>query len=521
MTAQKPYTSKLCTGLVAGLLAFTSATTALGQIDPMYVADSSHDLQFFSPVDLDFENNPLRKDSGYFFRYDKLSWAYTGERVMVGDPTQVVFSENIFGNSPSSQGAPPQQYQIINGLQDVPPDADFAWGERYEMGQTSGGNGWLVGILDGPEVKTAATYGFQNLTIPNSLPLASNNDPNFSGANFTINGATITGSADLSTSRSGFGSVHVNFATAPGFLLGFRDYHINGPNNEQGPTIGGPGRQVTAQVIANNQITDITLTTGADGLTDDLDGDLLNGFFFVQIDSDGDGTLDTTVANGVDFGDLHLFNVRFDTFAVRNVTETQGIEIMRTLELNNRHLPVNRQGNRMNIAYGVRYLRLKDAFFFEGKGDLLGRTFADTSAQNSIVGPQIRAKWSSQRGRLNLDIDGRFVFGYNVQDLDQVGAIGEDLIPGGLNSSAIGQPTAFSYGRRDDNFTPVVEFRAESSYQLTSSIAAKLGYTAIFVDNISRASQTVRWYLPDMGLLSGGEQDIFINGVNFGFDVVY
>ena len=113
------------------------------------------------------------------------------------------------------------------------------------------------------------------------------------------------------------------------------------------------------------------------------------------------------------------------------------------------------------------------------------------------------------------------MFGYNIQDLDQVGAIGKNLIPGGPNSLISGQPTAFSYGRRDDSFTPVIEFRAEGSYQLTSAIALKLGYTAVFVDNITRAAESVRWYLPDMGLLSSGDQDILINGATFGVEFVH
>ena len=30
-----------------------------------------------------------------------------------------------------------------------------------------------------------------------------------------------------------------------------------------------------------------------------------------------------------------------------------------------------------------------------------------------------------------------------------------------------------------------------------------------------------RYFLPDVGLLEGGNQDIFITGGNIGFDVVY
>ena len=78
-----------------------------------------------------------------------------------------------------------------------------------------------------------------------------------------------------------------------------------------------------------------------------------------------------------------------------------------------------------------------------------------------------------------------------------------------------------SYARQQNNFSPMVELRAEASYQLTRALAARVGYTGIFVDNITRASQTVDWFIPDLGLLRGGEQEIYINGLDFGFDVVY
>ncbi|MCH7751703.1 MAG: BBP7 family outer membrane beta-barrel protein [Planctomycetes bacterium] len=505
--------------LVAGLLLSTTSTAARGQVNE-WVNTPAHDLQFYSPVDFDFDNRPIGRESGYFFRYDKLSWAFTGEHVTVGDNSLVVQSEVIFRQNPQDQGTAPASYQIINGLQEVPPDAEFAWGERYEMGYFDGGSGWLVGILDGPEVTSQATYGFGTALL---------GEVNTDTPELTA----VTGSA-------GFGSVHVNFATPPDFLLGFRDYHINGAGNVQSPTLNGPGPRIIELIIVNNftlvsggfvdPVTgeffsftsilndpgiDFVLSKIQDGDVDDLDGDLGAGFVVITVGGN-------VVATFVDFDDLHRFNIRFDTFEVRNVTETQGIEIMRTHRLTNRHKMTKHQGNNLDIAYGVRFLRLRDSFFFEGNGGLLGRTFAETSAENQIVGPQIRAKWSRQRGRWNLGVDGRFLFGYNVQDLDQVGAIGELLIPGALNSSAIGQPTAFSYGRQENDFSPMAELRADLSYQVTSSITARLGYTGIFVDNITRASQMVRWALPDMGILEGsGKQEIFINGVNFGFDVVY
>jgi hypothetical protein len=67
-----------------------------------------------------------------------------------------------------------------------------------------------------------------------------------------------------------------------------------------------------------------------------------------------------------------------------------------------------------------------------------------------------------------------------------------------------------------------VELRAQASYQITRALAARLGYTATFVDNIRRASAQVKYELPNMGFRDEEiTQDILINGVNFGFDVVY
>jgi len=534
MTARKStITRSIATSLAASLLLTATAVSARAQ-DLFAGPGGTADMEWFSPIELDFENRPSQRGSGYFFGYERLVWSFGGERVTVGDPTQVVLSENIFGTSPNSQGTPPPQYTIINGLQDVPPDgSDFGWGHRYEFGHFSGDNGWLVGVLDGPKQSTGAIYGFQELVIPGTLPLVSQGGELAADLDFGPGLPPLLGglgSNDLSTSRNGFGSVHVNFETAPGFLLGFRDYSLNGANNELGPTVGGPGRvlvpgtvtsTIVNGVVTSIQITAAAVVTGADGITDDLDGDTLPGFFFVGVDTDADGTIDVITGTGVDYDDLHLFNIRFDTFEVRNIADTSGIEIMKTHQLSNRYKPVNRHGTQLNIAYGVRYLRLRDSFFFEGRGDFLGRTFATTKARNSVVGPQIRAMWNRRHGKWNTEFDGRFTFGYNVQDQDQVGAIGEDLVPGGLNSSVSGQPTAFSYGRQENTFAPLVELRAQTSYQATNSIALKLGYTAMFIDNITRASQTVRWYLPDMGLLRGGEQDIFINGLDFGVDIVY
>jgi hypothetical protein len=113
------------------------------------------------------------------------------------------------------------------------------------------------------------------------------------------------------------------------------------------------------------------------------------------------------------------------------------------------------------------------------------------------------------------------LFGYNITDITQRGLLFEDALPGAPNRSIMAQPTAVAYGRQDNEFSPVAEMRAELRYQITGAFAARLGYTAMFADNISRASELVRYRLPDLGLREGGKQDIFINGVDFGVEAVY
>ncbi len=506
----------------------------------IYVDNTDHDLQFFSPVDFDFENRPINQCCGYFFRYDKLLWAATGERVTIGDPNVIVLSELITGSpaiNPVSIGTPPPQYVINNSIQDAPPNGrDFGWGERYDIGYRAGDHTWSIGILDGPEIRGRATYGFDSLTIPNQLPLYLNVgnadgflnlpwlDVSFELEDFAylanVLGPPGAGSADIVTSRNGWGSVHVNFRTPEGFLRGFVDYSNNSPDNQQGPTESGPGRAIQVLEITINdsglpQVTLVTINSGADGVPDDLNGNTLPGFFVV-VNAD-----DEVIATGVDYGDLHEFNVAFERFDVRNNTQTDGIELMKTFALDNRHLPVARQGDVAEIGVGVRYFRLNDEFAFEGGGGILGRTYATTIAENQIVGPQVRARYSRQVNRFNFGFDSRFVFGYNVQDLTQNGAIGEDLNPGAVNSPIYAQPHAVSYARTDDDFAPMAEIRAEASYSFTRALSARLGYTGIFVDNISRASQMVNWYIPDLGITDGGKQDIYVNGLDFGFDVVY
>ncbi|MEO0531151.1 MAG: hypothetical protein AAF266_11350, partial [Planctomycetota bacterium] len=86
-----------------------------------------NDLRWFEPIELDLDGQMPRRDSGYFGRFEKLNWSYTGERITVGSPDVEVRSEQIYRENPDiiTQG----QVDILAGalgpqpsLSPVPPD---------------------------------------------------------------------------------------------------------------------------------------------------------------------------------------------------------------------------------------------------------------------------------------------------------------------------------------------------------------------------------------------------------------
>jgi hypothetical protein len=440
----------------------------------IYVDNTDHDLQFFSPVDFDFENQPIQINPGYFFRYDKLSWAFTGERESLGADEASLGSlgpwrrfvsgfeytldqdDNIIIIDPGVPiDIPPPA--LLSGIESGPPRSTFAWGERYEFGINAEETSWSIGILDGPGANDSKFYGGQLTQDPI------------------------------------FGAVIVNFADPLFLMRGFMD--VIGP-------IGDPFQP--------------------DGRADDVN---LNGQYGPDgIDAEAPGREPDTIVVGLppDFDDLVILPTSFSSLSVRNFSETQGVELMKTHRLDNRHRMVKNQNHMVEFGYGVRYLRLEDEFNVFGTGGVMGTSFWDTSVMNNLVGPQVLLNWVSQHKRLKLDLGSRCMFAYNIQNLQQEVSLGEDLLPGQYNRPLYMGPTVANHGKQEEEFSPVVELRAQASYQITRALAARLGYTATFVDNIRRASAQVKYELPNMGFRDEEiTQDIFINGVNFGCDVVY
>jgi len=497
---------------------------------PMGPSNYEQDLQLFAPFDLDLDNMADDQWSGYFFEYNKLFWSYSGERVTVGNEDLVdeitwfngvqnvvlsgngQFAEIIYQVNPQDDVDPdnpvPAPYLVQNTLRDVPPDAGFALGNRYELGYQDQGNGWMLGVLDGPELNQSRLYGFVPREEDGGLPPFIEDD-------YTGGDDIGPGTGPVGEYRAfGFGSVPILFETPPGFLMGFRDYLNNTAGAQQG-TVGGPMLYVGNYGGSVFEEPDDVDTGTLFRRADDIDGDgIWGGGVVVDIDGNIIGFI-------TDFGDLHEFNIFFDNVTVQSHTETDGVELMWTHSLSNNHFQAKHQNNRFTLSGGARFLRLYDQFRVDAQGSILHGAFWDTSFTNQIVGPQVGMRWENQRQRWRLSADTRFMLGYNVADWDQLGLTGFGLVPGGLNQPLYARPTAFSNSERELEFSPVAELRVQASYHVWKGAALKAGYTGSYLGNIRRAAPSVRYSLPDMGYVDTKGEDFLINGFDFGVEFIY
>ena len=121
-------------------------------------------------------------------------------------------------------------------MTDVPPDAGFAFGNRYELGYRDHDNGWIVGVLDGPHLSQGQFYGFaRDPALGGGLPPFI--DPDYTDGSDVGPGGGPVAEGDFRA--FGFGSVPVLFEAPEGYLVGFRDY-VNFLEEVVAGTQGGP-----------------------------------------------------------------------------------------------------------------------------------------------------------------------------------------------------------------------------------------------------------------------------------------
>jgi hypothetical protein len=519
-------------GTTAVLIAFAGNLRAQENF-PLGPENYECDAQAFAPFNLDLDNMAEAQQSGYFFEYNKLFWSYTGERTTVGsnnvsetitwfngvqDQTITAnngqFAEIIYRVNPQDFVNPnspvPAPTVIHNALNNVPPRAGFAFGNRYELGYRDGGNGWMVGVLDGPEQNQSQFFGFAPRATDGGIPP-------FINADYTNNSDIGPGtgeSAQPGTRAFGFGSVPVMFETAPGFMLGFRDYMNNFSDallgTQRGPYsyVGNYGSSQDPNALPIPFL----------HLSDDINGNGIMGAEpVIIIGPDGVARLGFLH----DFDDLHEFNIFFDSVTVHSRTNTGGVEIMSTHQLTQQNYMAKHQNNQVSVSWGARFLRLYDEFDVNALGSVIGDSFWDTSFTNNIVGPQVGVQWVNERQRWRIQTDARFMAGYNIANWNQVGLMGADSIPGASNRLLYMRANALSHGLQEQEFAPVGELRVAASYHVTSGFALNIGYTGSAISGIKRAASSVRYALPEMGYVDNGTQTMLTNGVDFGIEFVH
>ena len=500
---------------------------------PLGPENYEQNAQVFAPFELDLDNMTDKSWSGYYFEYNKLYWNYTGERTTIGSSNvsqtitwyngvedQVItasngqFAEIIYRVNPSDLVDPtnpvPAPTVIHNALQNAGPRAGFAFGDRYELGYRDQGHGWTIAVLDGPEQNQSQFYGFR----PN--PDNGNGVPPFIDDDYTDSSDIGPGggdTADPGNRAFGYGSVPVMFETAPGFMQGFRDYMNNFSSAALG-TQRGPYAYV-GNYGDSEDPEDLPIPYFH--LSDDLNGNGVMGAIpVILVGPDGS----PVIGYIQDFGDLHRFNVFFDSVSVHNRTETGGVEVMSTHQLTNRHNMAKHQNNQLSVSWGARYLRMNDEFDVTANGSIIGNSFWDTSFTNNIVGPQVGVQWVNERQRWRIQTDARFMAGYNIANWNQNGLMGESSIPGAINRLLYMRPTTLNKGLQEQEFAPVGELRVAASYHITSGFALKAGYTGSVIGGIKRAASSVKYSLPEMGYVDSGTQQMLINGLDFGVEFV-
>lgn len=246
--------------------------------------------------------------------------------------------------------------------------------------------------------------------------------------------------------------------------------------------------------------------------------------------------------------DVGVMPTMFDTLSMQNLTQLNGVEIMRFYRAPRLH-----HGAFLEYLYGVRWLQIYDSFTVIGQGNganteaysfeavslVSGRTGVSnfTTSQNildasnwnmrifnNLVGPEVGLRWFRQQGRWVVSLEPRFLAAANFQNALLKSNTGTNRVANaGTDSNLINGYRGLGVNTHQytTTFSPVGELRLNASFQATSNIGIKVGYTGMYVGNISRASNRINYDGPNLvDILDGNfHQTFFINGINFGVEI--
>jgi hypothetical protein len=273
----------------------------------------------------------------------------------------------------------------------------------------------------------------------------------------------------------------------------------------------------------------------------------------------------TNVLNGskqpIDYGDAVPLPLIFTGLQASDRTFASSIEADRIWRLGRDHL-----GGTWEVMAGPRLLNFTEQYDVYGTGGILANSYWNTNANNRVVGAQVGVRYRRQIERMIFSVESRLCPAANFQTINQSGMIGSQLTevqpnplttfqgvtvlvqqvnpaptttsqlvftttqpnnPGSgtaanrLNQPLNLMPTGFHSTYNPVTFAPFGELRANMSYQVFSSVTAKVGWTGIFASGIARSSDMVSYTLPSMGILQDGshnKQFLIMNGITLGLE---
>lgn len=202
----------------------------------------------------------------------------------------------------------------------------------------------------------------------------------------------------------------------------------------------------------------------------------------------------------------------FEIIDVHNYADAWGLEIMRTWRLEPERVPYAYVCEWM---FGIRYLYQADQYDFDGFLNGSEGVWT-TRTDNNIIGPQLGGRLSKQYGPWFVSAESRAFAGFNYQNMRQSGRLPDTITP-------IGFGAPFNNTNHEEEFSPVVEIRADLAYFLTRKIRTRFGYTGYWIDNLARAPSMVNYALPNsgnsMGFTTNNTQDMYIQGIHWGIEV--
>jgi hypothetical protein len=241
-----------------------------------------------------------------------------------------------------------------------------------------------------------------------------------------------------------------------------------------------------------------------------------------------------TTPLGIVFVDQGKMVTAFDNLSYANSTTLGGVELVRM----NRG-PVLHGGGFFDVLYGARWFQLGDRFTVLGSnGDPadplntityinpLGNSFWNTETENNLVGPEIGLRWFRQKGRWKTTLEGRFLTAANFQNYKQRTVLGDqistinDLLQ---NTDNVVIPRRF-YGLGTNSelystvFSPLGEWRASVSCQLSKAFSIRVGYTGMVVGNVARASNSITYNTEQLVGIKKNRETFFVNGLDFGVE---